>query len=436
MPRPASLAPADSLLGEAELDTLVAPVALYPDALLAQVLVAATYPLQIVKAERWLAGSEALDAMDRADKASAEDWDPSVRLLAGGFPDVIRLLAKDIEATEALGDAVLAQTDGVLDAIQRQRARAAAAGNLASGEELLVETKDEAISIASTDPDVVYVPQYDPATVYAPATGVSTGAMIFGSALLFDEVFDDDDWDDYWYGPPPFDWDDDAFYPGDIVINGDVNIDGDGPVRDRLEDAGVTPEEARERLDAAGVERGDVADRIGDREPTAAGRQGAFAPSPEQREAAQARIAAREGAGGGARATQDKLRAGSGAADSGARGKLEAATAKRGPATMPSLSDSMLKPGAGGPSAAHRASDRGNASLSGTRGDGARPATVDRPKSVSRPSQSRPAVKRSPPPSNAFRQSGGSRASAASHRGHASRGGGRGGGGRGGGGRR
>ena len=109
-------------------------------------------------------------------------------MLAGGFPEVVRSLAKDIDATEALGDAVLAQTDGVLDAIQRQRVRAAAAGNLQSTDEQVVETADDMISIAPADPAVVYVPQYDPATAYTPSRSiVTTGADRLGSAILFDE---------------------------------------------------------------------------------------------------------------------------------------------------------------------------------------------------------------------------------------------------------
>ena len=409
-PRPASLEQALAAGSDEELDALVAPVALYPDALLAQVLVAATYPLDVVKADRWLAENAALGEKERADAAEGEDWDPSVQMLAGGFPDVIRQLAADLDATEALGDAVLAETDRVLDAVQRMRARAAAAGNLESNEAQVVETTDEAITIAPADPEVVYVPQYDPATAYVPYTGtttgtlLTTGAVAFGTAMLFDEVFDDDDdWDDYWYGSPAFDWDDDAFYPGGVDIEGDVNINNidRDDIRGGIDDADIDRAEVRERIDAS--------DRIGDRDGSGRERAGAWQASPERREAAQQRIAARE-AGDAPRGAEDKLRARSG--DGGARAKLEAAAARRPPATMPSFGNSVLKPGRQDPAAVRRASDRAAHSLDRSRSGGVSRASVDRgrsierTKSVSRPKQARPAAKRSPPearPSSSIR---------------------------------
>ena len=156
----------DALLGEEELDELVAPVALYPDSLLTQVLVASTVPLDVIKADRFLTAEKDLSDKDRAAKAEAEDWDPSVQVLAGGFPTVIQKMAAEIDWTEQLGDAMLAQTDDVLDAVQRQRARAAAVGNLETNEAQVVEQTEDSISIAPAEPDVVYVPQYDATTAY------------------------------------------------------------------------------------------------------------------------------------------------------------------------------------------------------------------------------------------------------------------------------
>ena len=157
---------ADLLLGEAELDELVAPIALYPDSLLTQVLVASTYPLDIVKADRFITANADLSDKDRAAKAEGEDWDPSVQVLAGAFPTVVQKMAADLDWTQDLGDAMLAQSDGVLDAVQRQRARAAAVGNLETNEAQVVEETDGDISIAPAQPDVVYVPQYDATTAY------------------------------------------------------------------------------------------------------------------------------------------------------------------------------------------------------------------------------------------------------------------------------
>ena len=252
-PRPVDLAfsePEVARFGEADLDELVAPVALYPDALLTQVFVAATYPLDVVKAERFVTETTEMSDKDRTAAAAREPWDPSVQILAGGFPAVIRTMAEDLDWTEQLGDAVIAQTDGVLDAVQRMRAQAAAAGNLATNEAQVVEVKDGAISVAAADAEIVYVPTYDPAMAYAPAPPVVVedtggtdllvlGAVTFGTALLVDEIFeDDDDWYGYWGpGPAYIDWDDGDFYPRrDVEIDGDVNIDID---RTRLEGEGA-----------------------------------------------------------------------------------------------------------------------------------------------------------------------------------------------------
>lgn len=233
---------------------MVAPIALYPDALLAQVLVASTYPLEIVKAERWVSENGELEGDARTDAADAEGWDPSVAVLAAGFPTVVERMGQNLDQTEALGDALLAQSDDVLEAIQRMRARADAVGNLESNEAQEVVVENGSISIEPADPEVIYVPSYDSTTVYSSAAPpessslsatdmIVTGAVIFGTALLIDELFDDDDdWDDYWHRHHHFDWDDDDFYPrpgwgggnfsgNDIDIDiGEVNID-----RDRLD---------------------------------------------------------------------------------------------------------------------------------------------------------------------------------------------------------
>lgn len=113
---PAVEAEAPALSAEA-LDALVAPVALYPDALLAQVLVAATYPLEVVKAARWTAANAAEAGDARAEAAQSEGWDAGMAVLAAGFPSVVERMADEIEWTEGLGDAVVAQTEDVMDAV-------------------------------------------------------------------------------------------------------------------------------------------------------------------------------------------------------------------------------------------------------------------------------------------------------------------------------
>ncbi|MEM8551823.1 MAG: DUF3300 domain-containing protein, partial [Pseudomonadota bacterium] len=218
------------LLSEAELDELVAPIALYPDNLVAQVLVAATVPVDVIKAERWVEENAELPAEERAEAANGEDWDESVAMLAAAFPTVINMMAEDIDWTEDLGEAMLAQSDDVLDAVQRQRARAQAVGNLETNEAQTVEVVDNSIVIEPTGPETVYVPAYNPQTVYttpAPAqpvyvstaddgwdTGaaVATGAIAFGTGLALGSVFNND-YRDYWYGPPPVYWDQRRFYP-------------------------------------------------------------------------------------------------------------------------------------------------------------------------------------------------------------------------------
>jgi hypothetical protein len=266
----------DPLLTDDELDELVAPVALFPDALLSQVLVASTYPLELVKAERWVHENADLEAAARIDAATLEPWDPSVITLAAGFPTVVERMAADLDWTEALGAALIAQNDDVLDAVQRQRARAAATGALTTNAAQTVVAEDDTIAIEPTEPGVVYVPSYDPALVYGPAAGYAPseaapaaaypppttvapqstvvveegysdtqaivgGLLAFGAGMLVNEVFwgddddDDFDWDD-WDGPN-IDWDDGDIYDrpgrGDIEINGDVIFDNDGADIDR-----------------------------------------------------------------------------------------------------------------------------------------------------------------------------------------------------------
>jgi hypothetical protein len=157
------------LLKPAELDQLVAPIALYPDPLLAQVLMASAYPLDIVQAERWLEANKNLkgDALKAAlDKQS---WDDSVKSLVA-TPDVLQLMSGKLDWTQKLGDAVVAQQADVMDAIQRLRTKAQANNKLQSTKQQKVTVQQiqnrQVIAIEPTDPDMVYVPYYDPGVVY------------------------------------------------------------------------------------------------------------------------------------------------------------------------------------------------------------------------------------------------------------------------------
>ena len=152
-----------------QLDSLVAPIALYPDPLLAQTLVASTYPLEIIQLQQWLAQHKDLKDKALADAVQKENWDPSIQSLAA-LPQVVTILSENIKWTTDLGNAFLAQQSDVMDAVQRMRAKAQGTGNLKSTEQQKVETKvlesKSVILIEPAQPDVVYVPTYDPVVVY------------------------------------------------------------------------------------------------------------------------------------------------------------------------------------------------------------------------------------------------------------------------------
>jgi uncharacterized membrane protein YgcG len=154
-----------------EIEQLVAPIALYPDALVAQILMASTYPLEVVSAARWSKANPSVKDKALEDAMQKQTWDPSVKSLAA-FPSVLAMLNDKLDMTQKLGDAFLGQQKEVMDAVQRLRAKAEKAGNLKSGKEQTVTTTQEAgttvIKIEQADPQVVYVPTYNPTVVYGP----------------------------------------------------------------------------------------------------------------------------------------------------------------------------------------------------------------------------------------------------------------------------
>jgi Protein of unknown function (DUF3300) len=148
-----------------EIDALVAPIALYPDDLLSQIFMASTYPLEVVQANRWARQNQNLKGDALAQALEKQDWDPSVRSLVN-FPEVLSKMSDKLDWTQKLGDAFLEQQKDVMDAVQRLRAKAQAAGNLQTTEQQKVIVEEKVIKIESPSPQVVYVPTYNPTVVY------------------------------------------------------------------------------------------------------------------------------------------------------------------------------------------------------------------------------------------------------------------------------
>jgi uncharacterized protein DUF3300 len=162
--------PAPKLSAE-QLEALVAPIALYPDPLLSQSLMASTYPLEIVQAQQWLAKNSKLKGDELEKAVKAQDWEPAVQSTAM-MPDLLKRLAEDITWTTNLGNAFLAQQQDVMDAVQRLRTKAKDAGKLESNDKMKVETKvvesKTVVVIEPTSTQVVYVPAYNPTVVWGP----------------------------------------------------------------------------------------------------------------------------------------------------------------------------------------------------------------------------------------------------------------------------
>jgi hypothetical protein len=153
------------------LDNLVAPVALYPDPLLSQVLVASTYPLELVEAEQWMQANGSLHGQDLMNAAKQQPWDASVQAMVA-FPDVLARLNQDVRWTTDLGNAFLAQQADVMQAVQQMRAQAQANGKLQTTPQQVVTDQTQggqtAVTIEPANPQVIYVPTYDPMYVWGP----------------------------------------------------------------------------------------------------------------------------------------------------------------------------------------------------------------------------------------------------------------------------
>jgi hypothetical protein len=176
-----------------QLDALLAPIALYPDQLLSQVLMASTYPLDVVSASRFVKSNPSLkgDALDKA--VEGQNWDPSVQSLTA-FPQVLDMMNDKLDWTEQLGDAFLSDEAGVMRTVQSLRAKAQAAGNLKSTAQQQVVVQEKTIIIQPTQPQTVYVPVYNPTYVYGPWWAPA--------------------YPPYYWPPPPI------YYPGGAAIVG------------------------------------------------------------------------------------------------------------------------------------------------------------------------------------------------------------------------
>ncbi len=199
-PPPAAAQPEakETKLPPEQLDALVAPIALYPDELLGQTLVASTYPLEIIQLQQWLAKNKGLKDKALADAVAKQPWDPSIQGMAV-LPDVVKRLADDIQWTTDLGNAFLVQQSDVMDAVQRMRKKAQGTGALKTTEQQKVETKvveqKTVIVVQQANPEVVYVPSYNPVVVYGPPVYAyppiyyppppSTGAVVAASMISF-----------------------------------------------------------------------------------------------------------------------------------------------------------------------------------------------------------------------------------------------------------
>ena len=157
--------PPSAPLKQEELDQLLAPIALYPDALLAQVLMASTYPLEVVQAARWVKANPNVKDKQLENAMQQQPWDPSVKSLAA-LPQVLQMMNDKLDWTQKLGDAFLAQEKELMDTVQKLRAKAEAAGNLKSTPEQKIIVEQQVIRIEPASPQVVYVPTYNPTVVY------------------------------------------------------------------------------------------------------------------------------------------------------------------------------------------------------------------------------------------------------------------------------
>ncbi len=156
---------ASPVFKQEELDQILAPIALYPDSLLSQILMASTYPLEVVQAERWVKQNKDLSPDALAVALEKQTWDPSVKSLVN-FPQILTMMSEKLDLTQKIGDAFLAQQKDVMDTVQKLRNKAQEQGNLKTTKEQVVKVEQGKIAIEPNQSQVIYVPTYDPAQAY------------------------------------------------------------------------------------------------------------------------------------------------------------------------------------------------------------------------------------------------------------------------------
>jgi hypothetical protein len=226
-----------------ELEQIVSPIALHPDDLLSQILMASTYPMEVVECHRWVAANPKLKGDEAAKALEKKIWDPSVKSLVA-FPEVLKMMDEQLEWMRKLGDAFISQQKEVMDAIQRLRKKAMEEGHLKSSDQQKVSEEGDTIVVESTDPDVVYVPVYDTKVVY--------GSWPYPAYPPY-----------YWYPPTPTPY----YYGAGIAIgfawgyawghcdwdDCDVDIDCD---RNIERNTNIDRDKARQRMEKSGAQGG------------------------------------------------------------------------------------------------------------------------------------------------------------------------------------
>ncbi|SNS56658.1 DUF3300 domain-containing protein [Tropicimonas sediminicola] len=389
-----------SLLTDAELQTLVAPVALYPDTLLIQVLVASTYPLDVAKAQILLEKNEGLDAEALEATIAQEAFDPSVAVLATAFPTVVGEMAEHLDWTESVGNAMLAQSDDVMNAVQVLRQQAIQTGALVDSDQqsVTVEEMDatlstsdapaETVVIQPADPQTVYVPQYDPNVVYdtnqyGVGDALLTGAVAFGTVALIDEIFDDDDdWDDYWGCRNCAGWGGGPIYREPDI---DIDVDGNVNVGNRLEIDRDRLDIDRDKINADDIKldgnRIDIdKDKI---------QAGGWKPDPERKSQAQDKIAARRDEMGATTLPIERKSGGGKSQGDELREKLSSSTGARD-ITRPENAGALREAsGGGGLGAAAAGAAGATGAIAGKellkKSGGSKPKQISRPSGGSRP---------------------------------------------------
>jgi hypothetical protein len=241
---PKSAPASGAVFSQEELDQVLAPIALHPDPLISQILMAATYPLEIVQADRWAQQNKSLKGDAVTAALEKQDWDPSVKSLVA-FPQVLTMMSEKLDWTQKLGDAFLADQKKVLDTIQSLRAKAQASGNLKTTKEQTVIVEEKIIKIEPANPQVIYVPSYNPTVVYGswpypayppyayyPPGYVASSMMWFGAGMAMGAAFS---------GAWGYGWGDCDYNGGKVKIDNSKNFNFSGNNIDRGKYANQLP---------------------------------------------------------------------------------------------------------------------------------------------------------------------------------------------------